>query len=146
MPKYQFECHTCSIRFDRVLKMGDHPTHECPSCKEEAPRIFDGNGFGFGFTSSSSAAPANTGVHDQDYPTADKAVGRSAEKRWETYRERDQVKSKVRQVGSSPALTRVDGDGYTDYTAMSVPERSARKKLVDYAVAVEKQPRLKTRQ
>jgi hypothetical protein len=37
----------------------------------------------------------------------------------------------------------VDGDGYTDYLAMSPAEREARGKLVDYAVTMEKQPEAK---
>lgn len=145
MPKYTFECQLCGTRFERTLKMGDHPTHECPSCADEAPRLFDGSSFGFGFAPGDSA-PANSGVHDQDYPTADKIVGRSAEERWSTYRNRDRVKREVRTVGGSPALTRVDGDGYTDYLAMSPPEREARERLVDYAVMMEKQPEAKVGQ
>jgi putative FmdB family regulatory protein len=138
MPRYTFECQQCSTRFDRTLKMGDHPTHPCPSCKEEAPRLFDKSAFGFGFAAGGTA-PANSGVHDQDYPSADKVVGRSAEARWATYRERDKVKKQVRQVGGSAALERLDGDGYTDYAAMGQPQLDARAKLVDLAVAIERQ-------
>jgi hypothetical protein len=118
--------------------MGDHPTHPCPDCKDEAPRLFDKAAFGFGFTSGGTA-PANSGVHDQDYPSADKIVGRSADARWETYRERDKVKKKVREVGGNQALERIDGDGYTEYAAMGQPQREARSKLVDLAVEVERQ-------
>jgi putative FmdB family regulatory protein len=145
MPRYTFECQLCSTRFDRTLKMGEHPTHECPSCKEEAPRLFDQAAFGFGFSAGGSA-PANSGVHDQDYPSADKAVGRSADTRWATYRERDQVKKQVRSIGESPALERIDGDGYTEYTAMGQPQRNARAKLVDLAVDVERVQKAKLAQ
>jgi hypothetical protein len=117
--------------------MGDHPTHECPSCKEEAPRLFDQAAFGFGFSAGGTAA-ANSGVHDQDYPNADKIVGRSADIRWSTYRERDKIKKKVREVGDSPALERIDGGDFTEYTAMGKPKRDARAKLVDLAVEVER--------
>lgn len=142
MPRYTFECQLCSTRFDRTLKMGDHPTHPCPACKDEAPRLFDKSAFGFGF-STGGGAPANSGVHDQDYPSADKIVGRSADARWATYRERDKVKKQVREVGASPALERIDGDGYTEYTAMGQPQRDARAKLVDLAVDVERQQPVK---
>jgi putative FmdB family regulatory protein len=138
MPKYTFECAHCSVRFDRNLKMGEHPTHECPSCKGLAPRFFSGNGFGFGFSSHKSSSPANTGVHGQDYPTADMVVGRSAEERWNTYRARDEVKKKVRKGGGSPPLSRVDGDGYIEYASMGPETLKARGKLVDYAVQVER--------
>lgn len=143
MPKYVFECQACSTRFERTLKMGDYPTQTCPSCKEAAPRLFAGNGFGFGFSAPANASPANTGVHGQDYPTADQIVGRSAEQRWGTYNKRDEVKKKVREEGKSPALARLDGEGYTEYSAMAPEERGAREKLVDYAVQIEKQPEAK---
>jgi len=100
--------------------------------------LFDKSAFGFGFAAGGTA-PANSGVHDQDYPSADKVVGRSAEARWATYRERDKVKKQVRQVGGSAALERLDGDGYTDYAAMGQPQLDARAKLVDLAVAIERQ-------
>jgi putative FmdB family regulatory protein len=145
MPKYEFECQLCKTRFERTMKMGDHPTHECPSCGDEAPRLFSGTGFGFGFAPGGSA-PANSGVHDQDYPTADKVVGRSSEERWNTYRNRDLVKKEVRRVGGSQAISRVDGEGYVDYSTMSPPEVEARGRLVDYAVKVEKQPEVKVGQ
>lgn len=141
MPKYEFQCQVCSTRFDRTLKMGDHPTHSCPSCKEDAPRLF--TGFGFSFAAGGSA-PANSGVHDHDFPTADKIVGRSAEERWATYRERDKVKQKVRQQGDSAALIRVDGDGFSEYEAMAPVGKEARAKLVDYAVELEHQPIVKS--
>lgn len=145
MPRYTFECQGCSTRFDRTLKIGDHPTHECPACHEQAPRLFDKSSFGFGFSSGGKSL-ANSGVHDHDYPSADKIVGRSAESRWATYRDREKVKQKVREVGGSSALERVDGDGFIDYTAMGQPRMDARAKLVDMAVAIERQQSVKPSQ
>lgn len=143
MPKYTFECPTCSTRFDRTLKMGEHPTHPCPSCSNEAPRLFEGSAFGFGFAEPiKKSAPANTGVHSMDYPSADMIVGRSAEARWGTYRARDEVKKKVRQDGGNSALSRVDGEGFVEYEAMNSTTLEARGKLVDYAVDVEKRTEL----
>lgn len=135
MPKYAFECQNCNkLKFDRVLKIGDHPTHACPSCKEEAPRVLSGEGFGFAFSQGGSAT-ANSGVHDHDYPTADKVVGRSAENRWKTYVDRDKIKKKVRQAGA-PQLIRRDGEGYSEYSAMTTGQKKARENLVDLAVKV----------
>lgn len=137
MPKYAFHCQLCETRFERTLKMGEHPTHECPGCKEEAPRLFTGFGFGF---AAGNGATANSGVHDHDYPSADKVVGRSAEERWSMYREREKVKKKVRDQGGSSALLRVDGPDYVEYDAMTPNVKAAREKLVDYAVTMEHQP------
>jgi hypothetical protein len=116
--------------------MGEHPTNKCPSCGEEAPRLF--TSFGFGFTKPENSAPANTGVHDLDYPSADKIVGRSAESRWGTYRARDEAKKTVRKEGKTQALVRFDSEGFTEYTSMREEEVKAREKLVDYAVDVER--------
>lgn len=138
MPKYTFSCQNsqCGVRFSRTLKMDTWPTHKCPSCKEEAPRLFE-DGFAFAFQAGKGSAQANTGVHDQDYPSADKIVGRSAETRWGTFRERQKVKDEVRKMGG-PALVRTDGAGYVEYDAMSDASLKARAKTVDYAVALER--------
>lgn len=118
MPKYSFECANseCSLQFDRILKMGDHITYPCPSCGVDAPRVIDG-GFAFSF----DVAPAkegNSGVHKEDYPKADHAVGRDAERRWGVIHERNKVKEEVRAKGGTGALIRRDRPGYTEYVAM----------------------------
>lgn len=130
MPKYAFHCQVCATRFERTLKMGEHPTHACPGCSEEAPRLF--TAFGFGFAAGEGAA-ANSGVHDHDYPSADKIVGRSANERWGQYREREKVKNQVRAKGGQ-SLVRVDGDGFVEYDAVRPEVKKAHEKLVDYAV------------
>jgi putative FmdB family regulatory protein len=134
MPLYAFECQECLVRFERTLKMGDHTTHPCPSCKDDAPRILDQQGFGFGFAASASAAPANTGVHADDYPTADRAVGKSAESRWEVISDREKVKGEARKQGETHALIRHTGPGFIDYEPMSDVGRNARRKLAKAAV------------
>jgi len=126
MPKYVFECPVCNLRFERSLKVGDHPTHECPECQDQAPLVM--SGFGFSFAEGGASA-ANSGVHDQDYPTADKAVGRSAKRRWDYIKERDKVKEEARKQGETRALIRHTGEGYVDYEPMSDQGKEARKKL-----------------
>ncbi len=142
MPKYTFHCQQdrCNLRFSRTLKMGVWPTHKCPTCKEEAPRLYED--FGFAFQAGAGAPNANTGVHDQDYPSADKIIGRSAESRWTEFKARQKVKDQVRAAGGG-ALLRRDGPGYVEYDAMTDNAKKAREKTVDYAVDVEKRPILK---
>lgn len=132
MPKYEFECPICNIRFERTLKLGDHPTYECPECHDSAPLVL--SEFGFSFSEGSSVA--NSGVHDHDYPTADKAVGRSSKKRWEHLEKRNEVKEKARKQGKTPALIRHTGEGFIDYEPMSAQGRDARRKLVKEAIKV----------
>lgn len=136
MPKYTFECQIgeCNLRFEKNLKMGEYPSFECPNCHDQAPRVMEG--FGFDFKGPAGAPPGNTGVHKDDYPTADQAVGKDADKRWELNRERDAVKNTVRQQGGSPALTRrtaKDGS-YVEYEAMSDVGRQARRASAKKAV------------
>lgn len=136
MPRYTFECQNegCNLRFDRTLKMGDHLAHECPNCHDQAPRVIEG--FAFDFKEKAGAPPGNTGVHKDDYPTADHAVGKDADKRWVQYRERDAVKNQVRTQGASPALVRrtaADGS-YIEYEAMSESKRQIRRTTAKKAI------------
>lgn len=114
--------------------MGDHTTHKCPSCDDPAPRLFAGEGLSFAFRTESGTAAANSGVHKDDYPTADQAVGRSAAERWETLNRRDQVKNEARKRGGTHALIRTGTDEHLDYEPMSAPGREARKKLAQAAL------------
>jgi len=130
MPKYVFECQNdaCNCRFDRVLKMGEHSMHLCPSCGEEAPRCLEGEGFSFGFkVTVKEGEGGNTGVHKEDYPTADFAVGRSAENRWNVMNDRKKLKDGVRGQGGGHALIRRDGADFIEYEAMSPSKLEGRK-------------------
>jgi putative FmdB family regulatory protein len=140
MPVYVFECQDCNVRFERNLKMGDHTSHECPACQEVAPRVLDGEGFGFSFVKG-SGAPANSGVHDHDYPTADKAIGRSATERWAMLGARQQVKAEARKQGGTHALIRRTGRNYIDYEPMSDQGLDAHRRLTKAAVQAAKAAR-----
>lgn len=131
MPKYTFVCDSCVIEFSRTLKMGEHANHPCPSCTEEANRVWENNSISFGFKDSPNAAPANTGVHKEDYPTADHIIGKDAERRWGVIHEREKVKAAARQKGGTHALIRHTGkdDSYIDYEPMSQTGVSARRQL-----------------
>jgi len=91
-------------------------------------------GFGFSFSSSPSAATANTGVHKDDYPTADQIVGREAEHNWGVIHRREKVKEEARGQGGTHALIRHDGEGFIDYEPMSDGGRVARRNLAKRAV------------
>jgi len=128
MPQYAFECE-CGLQFRRSLKMGEHSFYSCPNCSKDAPRYFEGEGFGFAF--ANTKANGNTGVSKHDYPTADQAVGSSAEARWKTLKDRDDVKKKVREVGGTHALVRRAGPDYVEYEAGGKPVVDQRKKLME---------------
>ncbi len=143
MPAYVFQCLTeeCNCRFERVLKMGEHPTYLCPNCKEPAPRSLQNEGFAFGFEVQLEKE-GNTGVHKEDYPTADHAVGRSANRRWASYEQRKAVKEQARELGGTKALIRHDGSDYVDYEPMSAAGAAAhrvRAKKLDATVRAVKE-------
>ncbi len=132
MPKYEFECESCNVGFERNLKMGDHLTHPCPSCGEESHRVWDENSLAsFSFKGGQSGSTANTGVHAEDYPTADRAVGRDAEARWGEIHEREKVKQEARKMGDTHALIRHNSRDFIDYEPMTQTGRQARRKLAD---------------
>jgi|SRR5688572_9286373 len=131
MPQYSFLCPRCRLTFKRRMSMGAHVTHICPECKGVAPRQWEGQGFGFEFQTGAGTAQANSGVSKHDYPTADQAVGRSAESQWEVIHARNKAKNKVRERGV--ALSRRDqleaGQVVSEYTALPQQSFDARKKL-----------------
>ena len=52
MPLYEYECESCSIRFERMQHFADEPLKECPECSGPVHRviqpvgiIFKGSGF-----------------------------------------------------------------------------------------------------
>jgi putative FmdB family regulatory protein len=146
MPLYVFECQFegCGVRFERNLKMGDYRTHECPGCHEPAPRVIEG--FAFGFKEPEGASQGNTGVHKDDYPTADHIVGKDAEKSWAQYHEREKVKNQVRVGGKTHALMRRTDKGgdFVEYEAMSdggLANRKARAKKAFAALEAAKAAR-----
>jgi len=108
--------------------------HPCPSCGDDAPRCIVGEGFAFGFKTE-PGKEGNSGVHKDDYPTADQAVGRSAERRWASYEGRKSIKNQVRAVGQTHALARHDApDGdYVEYSVLDKPGLNARKQRAQRA-------------
>jgi putative FmdB family regulatory protein len=75
MPVYEYECETCSCRFDLRQSFSDSPVTSCPRCQGSARRVFvpvpiifkgsgfyvtdhrnDGNGKGNGPKDDSTAA------------------------------------------------------------------------------------------
>ena len=135
MPKFTFEC-TCGTQFTRSLNQGEHRTHICPQCGTGAARVWES--FGFNFATVPTKAIGNSGVTKHDYPTADQAVGRSADTRWAEYREREKVKNKVRQVGGTRALVRSTGEDYVEYSAASPKTIETRRKVIRDANAITK--------
>ena len=52
MPRYEYQCAECGVRFERVQHFHDAPLSECPECGGEVQRqigpvgiVFKGSGF-----------------------------------------------------------------------------------------------------
>jgi putative FmdB family regulatory protein len=52
MPVYEYECDSCTLRFERIQRFSEEPVRICPNCGESVHRviqpvgvIFKGSGF-----------------------------------------------------------------------------------------------------
>lgn len=73
-----------------------------------------------------AGTPGQSGSHDLDYPTLDKAVGRSANQKWQTFHEEKEKRDKVRREAGQHAVTQV-GD-------QIVPTPADKLKVREYAI------------
>lgn len=133
MPVYEFTCHSCGLRFDKLFRRmeGDTLTETpCDSCGETAYRQVTAAAFNFSHPASQvrGAAPPNTGTSDDwNY---DKVIGRDAEQKWKIVEKRDTEKARVirqeRENGlalNKEQLVRSRGDG--SYRPITEVERQA---------------------
>jgi putative FmdB family regulatory protein len=116
MPAYEYFCKKCEIEFEELLVQQDEihkysEWHPCPGCHDRANRIISSTNFTFkipGGQTQGSGVHGQSGVHDLDYPTVDKAVGRSASKKWEYYNARKAARDKVRRELGTNAVKQID--------------------------------------
>ncbi len=80
--------------------------HPCPACGSSCPRIPSATNFAFKGPAGSdpTSCRASSGSHDLDYPSLDKAVGRSANRRWKDYLPKKEARDKVRRETGSVAI------------------------------------------
>lgn len=109
MPNYLYNCKACEVEFEELLTQTDEikkyfDWHPCPVCHERAERIRV-NAVSFNFK---GGIQGNSGSHDTDYPTLDKAVGRSAEKKWTTIYQRREARNKLRKQTGTNAISQTE--------------------------------------
>jgi hypothetical protein len=120
MPIYEYRCATCEADFEELLMSRDEikqysESHPCPQCKLLAPRLH-GSVFGFSFKGDvrgTSGVHGNSGVHDLDYPTLDKAVARSSEKKWGMIKERQKSINEARKSLNTNAIASNSDGSYS---------------------------------
>lgn len=116
MPIFSFFCDDCDLEFEELLikkaeieEFTDH--YPCPQCRERAERIRVAS-FAFQFAGGvkgESGVHGTSGSHDLDYPSLDKAVGRSSEKKWKNINARQEKRAKARKELGTNAITEVNG-------------------------------------
>lgn len=113
MPRYEYKCLSCNVEFEELLILKEDVDkyskfHPCPNCNQRADRIVSSFAFNFKAPSGQtqgSGVHGNSGVHDLDYPTLDKAVGRSAAQKWSDYDSSQAERNKIRKESGSHALS-----------------------------------------
>ncbi len=85
--------------------------HPCPNCHEMAPRQgISITNFKFaGGVRGESGVHGQSGSHDLDYPTLDKAIGRSSEKKWQRITKDQAQRDKIRKETGVAAVSRENG-------------------------------------
>jgi putative FmdB family regulatory protein len=116
VPTFEYFCKTCDSLFeDLLLSKADvekyAKSHPCPTCGKKANRIPSATNFVFkGVAEGDPTRKGNSGVHDLDYPSLDKAIGRSANRKWKEYGARKAERDKVRREAGTNSLS-VDSNG-----------------------------------
>lgn len=107
MPCFEYYCKSCNSTFEELLtsradveKYSQKFGCQCGKWAKRVPSVAN---------AAFKGTPGNSGCHDLDYPVLDKAVGRSAERKWGVYNKRKEVRDKIRKESGSAALT-VSGD------------------------------------
>ncbi len=116
MPTFEFFCEKCSSLFEELFLQREDverssKSHPCPSCGKMAGRIPSATNFTFkGVAEGDPTKRGNSGFHDLDYPSLDKAIGRSANRKWKEYGVRKASRDKVRRESGTNAIS-VDENG-----------------------------------
>lgn len=117
MPIFGYTCKSCEVEFEECLIQSEDvgkysKWHPCPQCRGRAARM-KVSAVNFSFTAPAgrtqgSGVHGQSGVHDLDYPSVDKAVGRSSTKKWEYYNARKSARDKARRELGVNAIKQVD--------------------------------------
>lgn len=107
MPNYLYYCNTCEVEFEELLIQSDEIKQyrdggfPCPVCHSSSERI-KVNTISFNFK---GGTPGNSGSHDVDYPSLDKCIGRSADKKWQNINQRKEARDKIRKEAGTNAIS-----------------------------------------
>ena len=84
--------------------------HPCKQCGRTCARVPSATNFIFkGVAEGDPTRKGNSGSHDLDYPSLDKAIGRSANRKWKEYRGRKTERDRLRLESGTSAITTEGG-------------------------------------
>jgi len=118
MPTFEYHCEPCESLFEEILLDPDDvkqfsKQHPCPKCRTMAKRVeISLTNFSFKGPSGQtqgSGVHGQSGSHDLDYPTLDKAIGRSAEKKWVEYGKRKKARDEIRKKAGTNVISTAGG-------------------------------------
>lgn len=99
--------------------------YPCPACGGVSKRIPSAANFAFAGLSGSdpTSGRSSSGSHDLDYPSLDKAIGRSANRKWKAYEPKKEARDKVRrETGSVAIMETKDGPKAVDQKTLKARE------------------------
>lgn len=144
MPSYEYRCGQCEIDFDELhLSMRTAEKYKdefpCPRCGSGAKRAFlTPSSFSFaGGVRGLSGVNGNSGVHDLDYPTLDKAVARSSAARWEFNETRRNQMIDAAQKSEVKAATQLADGSFAPATKDRMQDRQDSLKMFKDSKPVE---------
>ena len=102
MPKYNFSCPKCNLKFERNLRMNvDHSQEVCPDCESIAEQVISQEVSGV--VKEGTAIPVDI----------DRQVGKDADEKWAEYAERKDLKEKIKKETGAKELSKDLDGGYT---------------------------------
>ncbi len=111
MPVYEYHCLKCRIIFEELIMSRSDidmysNEHECSRCSSVCKRVPSASNFQFkGLSEGDPTRLGNSGIHDLDYPSLDKAIGRSANRKWKEYGVRKEEHDRVRRESGSNTIS-----------------------------------------
>lgn len=119
MPTYEYFCQSCKSLFEEILidpsdvkQFSDW--YPCNKCHEMAARVpISVTNFSFKEPArpvQGSGVHGQSGSHDLDYPTLDKAIGRSSEKKWAEFNRRKAERDQIRKDAGTNSLSTAGGN------------------------------------
>ncbi|MEL7340919.1 MAG: FmdB family zinc ribbon protein [Bacteroidota bacterium] len=124
MPLYDYQCYSCGLLFEKVVRVENREQKQKCSCGEMAEFVASESSYQFHTDLKPGLTPQNTGVSQLDRE-ADRIIGRDSEKSWAIINRRTQAKEEIMEaygLNSKLALARTP-DG--DYEPMTSPELRA---------------------